>query len=81
MICRPRRWHSREARFIGLLGLCLLLGGLYLGEALEQAAHPGRGHRQIDLKVLEGRIRTGELRDREADWYHPENTEEASRNP
>ena len=69
------RRSLRGARFIGLLGLCLLLGGLYLGEALEQATHPGRGHRQIDLKALERRIRAGELQEREADWYHPEPTE------
>jgi hypothetical protein len=72
MIRLPRRLQSRDLRFVGLLGLSLLLSGLYLSETLEQAAHPGRGHRRIDLKALERRIQAGDLRDREADWYHPE---------
>jgi hypothetical protein len=70
MMRLPRRVQSRDLRFLGLLGLSLLLVGLYLGETLERAAHPGRGHRRIDLKTLERRIDAGDLRDREADWYH-----------
>ncbi len=72
MIRLPRRRQSRDLRFLGLLGLSLLLAALYLGESLEQAGHRGQGHRRIDLKALERRIEAGDLRDREADWYHGE---------
>ncbi len=71
-----RHWHRREARFLGLIALTLVLIALYQGEALRLAAHPGSGHRVIDRKALERRIEAGELSDREAGWYHPATPEE-----
>jgi hypothetical protein len=71
-----RHWHSREARFIGLIALTAVLIALHLGEALRLAAHEGSGHRVVDLRALKARIDADELRDREADWYHPSTAEE-----
>ena len=69
---RPmRHWQAREARFLGLIVLTLVLMTLHLDEALRLAADIGRGHRMIDLKALVKRIDAGELSDREAAWYHP----------
>jgi hypothetical protein len=75
-----RHWQSREARFLGLIVLCAVLIALHLGETLRLAAHEGSGHRAVDLPALKARIDAGELRDREADWYHP-STPEETRDP
>ena len=77
----PRRLHlalfsGREARFLGLIALTLVLIALALGEALRPTAPTGSGHRIIDLKTLERRIAAGDLSDREAAWYHPATPDE-----
>jgi hypothetical protein len=72
-----RHWHPRDVRFIGLIAMTALLIALHLGEGLRLAAREGSGHRVIDLKALERRIDTGDLSDREADWYHPARPEES----
>jgi hypothetical protein len=70
--------RQRELRFLGLVALTLLAIGLYLDEGLRQAELEGAGWRRIDLEALQRRIETGELREREADWYHPATPEEAA---
>jgi hypothetical protein len=62
--------HAREAQFLGAIVLTTLLVALYLADGLRLAALGGSGHRVIDRVVLERRIDAGDLRDREADWYH-----------
>jgi len=71
-----RHWHAREARFLGLIALSLVLIALGLGDALRAAAQPGSGYRVLDRKALERRIQAGELSEREAGWYHPSTQEE-----
>ena len=71
-----RHWRARDARFLGLLALTAVLIALYLGEALRLAAQTGSGYRVIDRKALERRIDAGELRDREALWYHSSTPDE-----
>ena len=76
MIAITKHWQPREARFLGLIALTLLLIGLHLAEGLRIAGMEGSGHRVIDLKALELRIQTGDLTDHEAEWYHPARPEE-----
>jgi len=45
---------------------------------LRLADRGGVGWRTVDLGALQRRIESGELRDREADWYHPATAEEAT---
>ena len=71
-----RHWHPREARFLGLVLLTMVLIALHLGEGLRLAAREGSGHRVIDVQALQRRIDAGDLIDREADWYHPATPEE-----
>ena len=66
-----RHWHWREFGFLGLVGVTLAVITLYLDAALRLAQQEGSGWRAVDLDALQRRIETGELRDREADWYHP----------
>jgi hypothetical protein len=76
MLQHLKHWRPRDLRFLGLVGLTALVGMLYLSEGLRLAAREGSGWRTLDLDVLMQRIETGELRDREADWYHPASDEE-----
>lgn len=71
-----RRWQPREARFLGLVALTALSIGLYLERGLTLAAREGGGHRIIDIQALQRRIDSGDLREREAQWYHPTRPEE-----
>jgi hypothetical protein len=71
-----RHWHAREARFLGLIALSLVLIALGLEDALRAAAQPGSGYRMLDRKALERRIQAGELSDREAGWYQPSTPDE-----
>jgi hypothetical protein len=71
MLATARHWHQRELRFLGLVGISLGLIALHLSAGLRLAGQEGTGWRKIDLPALERRIETGELRDKEAEWYHP----------
>ncbi|ESQ14199.1 MAG: hypothetical protein N838_00670 [Thiohalocapsa sp. PB-PSB1] len=71
-----RHWQQREARFLALLALTLLIIGLYLQQGLMLAAREGSGYRVIDTEALQRRIDIGELRDHEAQWYHPTRPDE-----
>jgi hypothetical protein len=75
---RPRQalFSRREARFLGLIVLTLVLIAFTLGEALRLTTPTGRGHRVIDRKTLERRIKAGALSDREAAWYPPATADE-----
>ena len=61
MIAVARPWHPRDARFLGLIALALVLIALHLGEGLDLAAREGSGHRVIDRQALERRIEAGDL--------------------
>lgn len=66
-----KRLQLRELRFLGLIAITVLLMALHLSSGLHLADQEGSGWRKIDLEALQRRIETGELREREADWYHP----------
>ena len=66
-----KRLQFRELRFLGLIAITVLLIALHLSSGLHLADQEGSGWRKIDLEALQRRIETGELREREADWYHP----------
>ena len=78
MLSVMRNWHLRELRFLGMVGVTGLIMVVYLATALRPAGVQGGGWRTIDLDALQRRIETGELRDREADWYHEATEEEAA---
>ncbi|MEA3275598.1 MAG: hypothetical protein U9Q81_10000 [Pseudomonadota bacterium] len=78
MVAWIGHWHQRELRFLGLLVITGLIIGLYLSESLRIAGQEGTGWRTIDLEALQQRIETGELSEREADWYHPARPDEVS---
>ncbi len=78
MIASARPWHPREARFLGLIALTVVLIALHLGEGFSLAAREGSGHRVIDRQALERRIEAGDLTDREALWFHQARPEETS---
>ncbi len=71
-----KRLQLRELRFLGLIAITASLMALHLGSSLRLADQEGSGWRKIDLEALQRRIETGELRGREADWYHPARPEE-----
>lgn len=77
MLQKIRHWRPRDFRFLGLVALTGVIVALYLGESLRLAAREGSGWRTLDLDALLQRVETGELREREADWYHPATEEEA----
>lgn len=76
MLQQIKHWRSRELRFLGLVALTALVAAFYLSEGLRLSAREGSGWRTLDLDALLQRIETGELRDREADLYHPATEEE-----
>jgi hypothetical protein len=76
MLQQIRHWRARDLRFLGLVALTGVLIALYLDAGLRLASQAGSGWRTLDLDVLQQRIETGELRDREADWYHRATDEE-----
>ena len=59
------------ARLAVLLAAMLMLIAWHLTLTLAQPAGQGQGWRDLDLELLQRRIDAGDLRDREADWYHP----------
>lgn len=66
-----RHLHRRELGFLGLIGLTGLLIALHLASGLEGLGVPAGGWRAIDRAALERRIESGDLRDREAQWFRP----------
>jgi hypothetical protein len=68
---RVRHWHRREARFVGLVALTALVIALQLSEGLQMASREGTGWRTVNTAAIQRGIDAGDLRDREADWYHP----------
>jgi len=76
MIGWIRHLRYRELRFLALIAITASLIAVYLSTGLRLAEEAGKGWRTIDLDTLQRRIETGELRDREADWYHPSTPEE-----
>jgi hypothetical protein len=77
MIRSIRHLRPRDFRFLGLVTLTALTVSLYLDASLRLAGQAGSGWRVLDLDALGKRIESGELRDQEADWYHPSTEEEA----
>ena len=78
MIQSLRHLHLRELRFLGLIALTLLLMALHLGSSLRLSEISGTGWRAPDLPALQRRLESGELSDREANWYHPAAPDEAA---
>jgi hypothetical protein len=72
----PPHWRARELRLLGLILVTLLVIGAHLSGELERSASQGTGWRAIDVEALQRRIDAGDLRDREADWYHPARPDE-----
>ena len=70
MSLKIRELHGRNIQFIGLIMLTLIFIGLYISAEFRLAQREGASWRRIDLDTLLERIETGELRDREASWYH-----------
>ena len=66
-----RHLHHKDLGFLGLIGATLILIASYLVAGYGLLDQQGSGWRRIDLKTLQQRIDAGELRDREASWYHP----------
>jgi hypothetical protein len=66
-----RHIHRRELGFLGLIGLTGLLIALHLASGLERLGVPAGGWRTIDRAALERRIESGDLRNREAEWFRP----------
>ena len=57
-------------------GPAFLTIAAHLDTGLHSAARDGSGWRTLDLDALQQRIETGELREREALWFHPATDEE-----
>jgi hypothetical protein len=66
-----KRIHPRELGFLGLVGSMLVLIGAFLVQVQGTVGQQGSSWRRIDLEALRQRIDAGDLRDREAAWYHP----------
>jgi hypothetical protein len=77
MLRKIKHWRVRDVRFLGLLALTGLTIAMFLTTELRLAGREGSGWRTLDLEALRQRIETGELREREADWYHRATEEEA----
>jgi len=77
-IMRRQIWYlrPRDLRFLGLIAVTGLTIAMYLDSGLRLASLAGSGWRTLDLDALKQRIETGELRQREAGWYHPATEEE-----
>lgn len=71
LILTLRHLHRRELGFLGLIALTGLLIGLQLAGGLGHVGISGGGWRAIDRAALERRIESGNLNDREADWFRP----------
>ena len=76
MFRQIRYLRPRDLRFLGLVALTGLTIALYLDAGLHLAGQEGSGWRKVDLDAVMRRIDTGELRELEADWYHPATEEE-----
>jgi hypothetical protein len=76
MIGQIRHLRMRDLRFLGLVAVTGLTISLYLDTGLRLASQEGSGWRAIDLNALTHKIESGELREREAEWYHLATEEE-----
>jgi hypothetical protein len=76
MIGQIRHLRPRDLRFLGLVAVTGLTISLYLDTGLRLAGQEGSGWRAIDLDSLTQKIESGELREREAEWYHTATEEE-----
>jgi hypothetical protein len=76
MFDTTRHWRLREFRFLTLVSLTVMVIALHLGSSLQLMGQGGTGWRAVDRVVLQRRIDSGDLRDREASWYHSATDEE-----
>lgn len=65
------RRRRQDLRLVLLIAMSLVLIGLHLEQIGRDAAGTGSGWRRVDLDALQRRIEAGDLSDREADWYRP----------
>lgn len=70
MIAPLRNIPERDLRFLAMLLVTGCLIALVLVEGLRLQAPGGAAWRALDLPALQRRIDSGELRNREALWYH-----------
>ncbi len=69
----------QDLRLVVLIAISLVLIGLHLNEVGHVSSESGSGWRQVDLEALQRRIETGDLSDREADWYRPAEEQQIER--
>lgn len=70
MLRAIRHWHVSDYRLVTLIGTTLILLVIFLAEQSMQRQSTAAGWRPIDFDVVLQKIDSGELSDREADWYH-----------
>ncbi len=78
MDLRVSHLRGRDLRFVMFIIANLFCVAGYLAGNLGTIQEPGGGWRSIDLEALLTRIETGDLVQKEAEWYHPL-TEETGR--
>lgn len=66
-----KHWKPRDWRFVGLVAVNLLAMGLFLDAELRRVEQAGSGWRRIDIQAVQRLIDKGDLRLREAEWFHP----------
>ena len=67
------KWlHRNDLELLLLVGAVLLAVAGYLVQELGAARQEGASWRRIDTEAVERLIEAGDLSDREALWYHPE---------
>lgn len=71
--------HLQDLRLIVLILVSLVLIGFHLNQAGGGAGEAGASWRKLDIEALQRRIETGDLSDREADWYRQLGSDRAER--
>ena len=63
--------RARDARFLFFVIANILCIATFLSGTIGTSQAPAGGWRRIDLDALTVRIESGDLMEKEADWYHP----------
>ncbi len=67
---KSKRVWRHDLQLLALVALLLAAVGGHLASTLGGAAQGGSGWRRIDTAAVRARVRSGELSDHEARWYH-----------
>ncbi len=70
--------RTRDWRFIGFMVLSVAAIGLYLAAGLNRLEQSGSSWRRIDIESVQRLMDSGELSEREAEWFHRTRPEERS---